>query len=299
MAIFNPPSINNVLLVSTNAGGRSITGFGAAFTGTAGTALVISVANSTGTAAGTDITLRAGNASTSGNGGHVILYPGNSAGGGANVPGNVQIYSSSSGTAVGQFNSSGAGIFSIQPTAGITNIEFSIAGASTAISFNVSMVTSSVNYIQVAGATTTNHPIISAQGETNVNITMTPKGTGDVVITTGGLVITGGRVQTLQGADVASGTSLTLLEGNVFEITGTTQIDQILTTGWQEGTIVTLVFNESVTVRHGIATSGANVTILLAGGANFSATANDTLTVILCSTTATGQAWRELARTAI
>lgn len=109
-----------------------------------------------------------------------------------------------------------------------------------------------------------------------------------------------GRVLQNQGTDVASGTNLTLAgDGNTFEITGTTQIDLILITGWRDGVVVTLVFNESVTVRHGIATSGSNVTILLAGAANFAATANDTLTLVLCSTTAGGQAWRELARTAI
>jgi hypothetical protein len=110
-----------------------------------------------------------------------------------------------------------------------------------------------------------------------------------------------GRLLCTQGADVGSGTSLTLgSDGNTFEITGTTQIDQIVITGWQNGSVITLVFNESVTVRHGIATSGANVTILLAGAGNFSATANDTLTLVLCETTAApGQAWRELARTVI
>ena len=109
-----------------------------------------------------------------------------------------------------------------------------------------------------------------------------------------------GRVLNTQGADVASGTSLTLgSDGNSFEITGTTQIDQILSTGWQEGAVVTLIFNESVTVRHGVATSGSNITILLSGAGNLSATANDTLTLILSSTTAGGQAWREVARTVI
>lgn len=105
------------------------------------------------------------------------------------------------------------------------------------------------------------------------------------------------RMLQKQGADVASATNLTLgSDGNAFEITGTTTIDLILITGWQNGSVVRLVFNESLTVRHGIATSGSNVTILLAGAANFSATANDTLTLMLCETTAGGQAWREVAR---
>lgn len=298
MVMFNPPGLTDILKVNNGAGGLSITGFGAAFTGTAGTTLVISTPNSTGTAAGTDIQLQAGNASTSGAGGNVILLPGNNAGGGTST-GTVQI-STPSGGVVGQLSSSGAGIFSISPFGGITNIEFSILGATAAVSFNVSMVTSSVNYIQVAGATSGNHPIISCQGTiTDGNITLTPKGAGDVDITTGGLKISAGRIQKIQGADVASGTNLTLLEGNTFEITGTTQIDLILITGWQNGSEVTLIFNESLTVRHGIATSGSNVTILLSGGANFSATANDTLTLVLSETTAGGQAWREVARTAI
>ncbi|MEK6881340.1 MAG: hypothetical protein AABY22_17085, partial [Nanoarchaeota archaeon] len=86
---------------------------------------------------------------------------------------------------------------------------------------------------------------------------------------------------------------------NSFEITGTTTIDLILITGWRNGSQVTLIFNESLTVRHAIATSGSNVTILLSGAANFSATANDSLTLILSETTAGGQAWREKSRTVI
>lgn len=110
----------------------------------------------------------------------------------------------------------------------------------------------------------------------------------------------GGRLVETQGADVASATNLTLgTDGNSFEITGVTTVDLISIVEWQNGAIITLIFNESLTVRHAIATSGNNVTILLAGAANFSASANDTLTFILSETTAGGQAWRELARTAI
>lgn len=108
-----------------------------------------------------------------------------------------------------------------------------------------------------------------------------------------------GRIIGNQGADVASASNITLSDGNIFEITGTTAIDRISSTGWQDGAVVTLVFNESVTVNHATATSGNNITILLSGAANFSATANDTLTLVLCSTTANGQAWREVARTVI
>lgn len=103
----------------------------------------------------------------------------------------------------------------------------------------------------------------------------------------------------LQGADVASQSTIALGDGNSFELTGTTAVNLITSTGWQDGSIVTLVANENVTINHGTATSGADITILLAGSLAFSMTANDTLTLILCSTTAGGQAWREICRTAI
>jgi len=98
-----------------------------------------------------------------------------------------------------------------------------------------------------------------------------------------------------KGADVASGTTITLgADGNYFHITGTTQIDLITSTNWQAGSVVFLKFNESVTVRHNQAPSGAGVAILLAGAANFAATADDTLTLVYDGTT-----FRELARTVI
>lgn len=296
-------SVNDVAQLTLSAttlglATNTITGVGSAITGTALTALTISVADSTGTNNGTDITLQAGAASTSGTGGDIILRPGAAAG--ANGPGTVLFKEGSAGNTVGEIYSTGANIFSIGAMASGDSVRFELNGMAGAPSFNVLMLTSAVNYLQVVGAVASSEPILSAQGtDTDIDITMTPKGAGDVAISAGGLRISAGRIQGLQGADVASGTSLTLLEGNVFEVTGTTQIDQILTTGWQEGSVVTLVFNESVTVRHGIATSGANVTILLSAAGNLSATANDTLTLALCSTTANGQAWREIARTVI
>lgn len=145
----------------------------------------------------------------------------------------------------------------------------------------------------VGGLTSGRVPFATTNGR------LTDDAAATFVPATTGFTITS-RLSANQGADVASATNLTLgADGNTFEITGTTQIDLILITSWRNGSVITLVFNESLTVRHGIATSGSNVTILLAGAANFSATANDTLTLVLCETTAGGQAWRELARTVI
>jgi hypothetical protein len=109
-----------------------------------------------------------------------------------------------------------------------------------------------------------------------------------------------GRVLETQGADVASATNLTLgSDGNSFELTGTTKVDLISNVGWTEGSVVILIANESVVIDHGTATSGTNVQIRLAGAIDYSMTAGDTLTLCLSSTTAEGQAWRELARTVI
>lgn len=102
-----------------------------------------------------------------------------------------------------------------------------------------------------------------------------------------------------QGTDVASASTITLTNGNSFELTGTTTVNLITNTGWVEGSIITLIANESVTINHGTATSGSAITILLAGASNFAMTANDTLTLIYSSTTAGGIAWREICRTAI
>lgn len=108
------------------------------------------------------------------------------------------------------------------------------------------------------------------------------------------------RFQRKQGTDAASATNLTLSnDGSVFELTGTTKVDLINNTNWQDGATITLIANESVVIDHGTTTSGANVQIRLAGAVDYSMTAGDTLTLCLSSTTAEGQAWREISRAVI
>jgi hypothetical protein len=54
----------------------------------------------------------------------------------------------------------------------------------------VTATASAVNEITVANAATGNNPVLSATGsDTNIGITLTPKGTGDAVLTSGNLVI--------------------------------------------------------------------------------------------------------------
>jgi len=97
-----------------------------------------------------------------------------------------------------------------------------------------------------------------------------------------------------QGADVASANNLAVV-ANTTEITGTTQINLISSTGWINTSEITLMFTSTPTVKHGQATSGSNITILLNGGVDFVASADDLLTLVLGEIGGV-QAWREKGR---
>lgn len=98
-----------------------------------------------------------------------------------------------------------------------------------------------------------------------------------------------------QGADVASGTDLILGSGNYFYVTGTTAIHGIVPVGWAAGSVVILQFEGSVTVNHNGAPDTADA-LLLAGAANFSATAGDILGLVRDEAAGV---WREVFRTVI
>lgn len=107
------------------------------------------------------------------------------------------------------------------------------------------------------------------------------------------------RLKKAQGADIASANNLTLgSDGNMFEITGTTQINLISNVSWQNGSQVTLLFTSTPTVKHNQTTSGTDITVQLAGAADFVASAGDTLTLVLSEIGGT-QAWREVSRAVI
>ena len=110
-----------------------------------------------------------------------------------------------------------------------------------------------------------------------------------------GDLVVEGRVQGDKGSDVASADEITLGDGNFFDVTGTTTINHITKTGWEAGSVVTLQFDASVTVTHNAGSpTGTEADILLSGAGNFSATADDTLTLVY-----DGVTWREIARTVI
>lgn len=107
------------------------------------------------------------------------------------------------------------------------------------------------------------------------------------------------RFHETQGADVASANDLTLgLDGNVFEITGAVQINAITTATWLNGSQITLLFTSTPTVKNNTAGGAGTAVLLLDGGADFVASAGDTLTLVLSEIGGT-QAWREIGRTAL
>ena len=99
------------------------------------------------------------------------------------------------------------------------------------------------------------------------------------------------RMQAKKGADVAAANDLTLGDGNLFHITGATQINAINTTNWQAGSEITLIFDSTPTVKNNTAGGGSTAVMLLAGGADFSATANDVLKLVF-----DGTSWFEVSR---
>lgn len=102
----------------------------------------------------------------------------------------------------------------------------------------------------------------------------------------------GGRLEAGQGAAIAAANNLTLgNDGNTFSITGATQINAITTANWQAGSVVSLVFASTPTVKHNTAGGAGTAVILLSGSADFIAAANDVLTLLY-----DGTAWHETAR---
>ena len=118
----------------------------------------------------------------------------------------------------------------------------------------------------------------------------------------GGVYVTQAVVHPLslnltQGADIASANNIRPGQGNRFRVTGTTQVNLINVENWPVGCpVIVLHFTGSLTVAHNQAASGDFKPIMLAGAANFAATANDQLTLQYDTTDAK---WFEVARVVI
>ncbi len=134
---------------------------------------------------------------------------------------------------------------------------------------------------------------IAATGNVGIKTTTST----DALNISGSLSMISGRHKTAQGADVASAAGAITLgsDGNVFEITGTNSITAIVNTSWQNGATITLLFTSTATLTDGTANSGTSIGFELAGNANFTASADDVITLVLSEIGGT-QRWREVSR---
>lgn len=93
-----------------------------------------------------------------------------------------------------------------------------------------------------------------------------------------------------KGADIASGNNISIPGGgNVFVITGTTQINTIAASTVSP---IFLQFASNPTVKH--ATAGTGAQLQLSGASDFVASSGDVLCLLFDGTT-----WREFSRTVI
>jgi len=85
-------------------------------------------------------------------------------------------------------------VFSTSPSLTTPRVITSINDTNGNELFGITATASAVNELTVANAATGNNPVISATGsDTNIGITLTPKGTGNAVLTTGNLVVANGN----------------------------------------------------------------------------------------------------------
>ena len=195
----------------------------------------------------------------------------------------INLTNASSTGSITSFRKASSEVLSVNGTGALT---WTGTSAITAGAYQIARNADATNRLQLNVPT-------GAVIETSVN------GVETATIGTSGLILSV-PLQSKQGTDIASGTTIVIpADGNVFELTGTTAVTLITKTGYQDGTEITLIANESVTITNGTATSGDDTTILLAGAGNFAMTANDVLKLVLSTTTAGGQAWREVCRTII
>lgn len=101
------------------------------------------------------------------------------------------------------------------------------------------------------------------------------------------------RFQGNMGETIASSGTITLTQGNLFDITGTTTIDYITTTEWRNGSVICLKFLAgSITLTHDASTVPADTAAMfLDAASNGVFTAGSVLTLIY-----DGEYWREISR---
>lgn len=103
------------------------------------------------------------------------------------------------------------------------------------------------------------------------------------------------RFETDKGADVTAANNLTLgWDWNLFVITGNTQINAITTANWQAGSMITLIFTWTPTVKHNTAWWAGTAVLFLAGSLDLVA-ANNTVLGLIYDGTQRQETFRKVA----
>lgn len=100
------------------------------------------------------------------------------------------------------------------------------------------------------------------------------------------------RFQIGKGANVTAAGDLTLgNDGNLFVITGNTQINALTATNWQAGSKIDLLFTGTPKLKHNTTGGAGTAPLDLAGDVDWTAAAGDGITLLY-----TGSAWMETTR---
>jgi len=139
-------------------------------------------------------------------------------------------------------------------------------------------------------------PLANANFVSQANMGTTSYGTtatgGRILDSSGRLYMSATRLSLAMGADVNAANNLTLgVDGNVFRVNGTTTIQCLDNTNWPAGSIVTLLFVSTPTIKNRFACADPNQQFSLAGGVDLTTLVNSsTLTVMY------GAGWFEVSR---
>jgi len=150
------------------------------------------------------------------------------------------------------YSSTGSGGLLINSTSTPANAITGSGGTSGVTQFRIAPLASSVNFLQVIGAILGNNPILSAQGaNTDINITMTPKGNGAVNLTSG-LLFTGAN--TITGAN----------NGITF-VDGTIQTTAAASNAYSQAAFTTAnnASSNTIQLQGGLNTANANIAYIL------------------------------------
>lgn len=132
--------------------------------------------------------------------------------------------------------------------------------------------TASVGLSAVNGVATT---FLRSDGAPALSQSIVPTWTGIHTFNNKVLMLDG-RFEYDKGADVAAANDLTLgTDGNLFSITGNTQINAITTANWQAGSQIAFIFTGTPTLKNNTAGGAGTAPMLLAGRVDFTATAGD------------------------